>query len=308
MPRPRRPRSPPPRPPGPAVERRSGSPSSVREGAARATCAAPGPSNRRAPRLRSRTRRRARRLARPRGAHRARRLRTRSRPWPPTSCPAAAPFAFSDQWVVWLVGASQLVAQPRNLTGRAARRGDRARVRAARPPRRSPAQSLVFHRAGRSGSPDPACSTSGTGRGSGYCVRTERRCPTAQPLFRRRASSLYVRSTYTRQELLLGPPVPPRAEARPLSLRHHADRAAATPGREPGHSRHRVGYPGRQAAPARAPSARRGSPPRCGPRRSGRCEAYVTRLRRSQGGVSTTTAAVLDRSAVSPERTATAAG
>ena len=91
-------------------------------------------------------------------------------------------------------------------------------------------------------------------------LRSERRALLLNPSFDGRAL-LYVRSTYTRQELRLGPLARRTHHARPRPLPHHPDRA---PRRRP-----RAGppppprrLPGRQAAAARARARRPASPTR----------------------------------------------
>ena len=199
--------------------------------------------------------------------------------------PGGGAFTFSDQWVVWLVGTAQLVAQPRNLS--AAPRvvaTARAREQLGRPSLAG--QSLVFHRAGRSGSQIRLLDL---GTGAERVLRSERRALLLNPSFDGR-ELLYVRSTYTRQELRLGPPGR-RAPTRDRRLYSTTPTGRRDAGHEPGHGRHRAGYP-------------RGRPPRLAPRPPagvsttlwttalGPREAYVTRLRR-RGGTTTTTAAVL---------------
>jgi hypothetical protein len=199
--------------------------------------------------------------------------------------PGGGAFAFSDQWVVWLVGTSQLVAQPRNLAAAprvVASAG--ASDQLGRPALAG--QSLVFHRAARTGSQIRLLDL---GTGGERLLRSERRALLLNPSFDGR-ELLYVRSTYTRQELRLGPPGR-RAPTRDRRLYGTTPTGRRDAGHEEGHGRHRAGYPG-------------GRPPRLAPRPPagisytlwstalGPQAAYVTRLRH-RGGTTTTTAAVL---------------
>jgi hypothetical protein len=194
-------------------------------------------------------------------------------------------FAFSDQWVVWLVGTVQLVAQPRN--GGAPPRA----VALARPGEQlgRPAlagQTLVFHRAGRAGSQIRLLDL---GSGQERVLRSEKRALLLNPSFDG-GSLLYVRSTSTRQELRLGPPVR-RATTRDRRLYSTTPTGRRDAGHEKGHGRHHAGYPG-------------GRPPRLAPRPPagvsttlwttalGPATAYVTRLRH-RSGTTTTAATVL---------------
>ena len=199
--------------------------------------------------------------------------------------PGGGAFAFSDQWIVWLVGTTQLVAQPRSAampprvvaTARASEQLGRPALAG---------QSLVFHRAGRTGSQIRLVDL---GTGAERVLRSEPRALLLNPSFDGR-ELLYVRSTYTRQELRLGPPGR-RAPARDRRLYSTTPTGRRDSGHEEGHGRHRAGYPG-------------GRPPRLAPRPPagisytlwstalGPQAAYVTRLRH-RGGTTTTTAAVL---------------
>ena len=220
--------------------------------AASATCAAAG--HVRAPRPRSRARRRARRLAR-RGADRARRRRARSRPSRTYESPGGGAFAFSDQWVVWLVGHHAARRPAAQATARAARRGDaRAAEQLGRPALAG--QSLVFHRAGRSGAQIRLLDL-GTGAGAACCARSGARCCSTRP------STAASCSTCAR---------PTRARscgsARPAGARPRATAASTAPprparrdaGHEPGHAPPPRRLPGRQARrrsrPARPPASR----------------------------------------------------
>ncbi len=207
--------------------------------------------------------------------------------------PGGRAFAFSDQWVVWLVGTTRLVAQPRNVSAPprvvASARGAEQLGRPA-----LAGQALVFHRAGPAGSQIRLLDL-GTGRER--VLRSERRALLINPSYDGR-ELLYVRSTATRQELRLGAPRR-RATTRDRRLYGTTPTGRRDSGHEPGRGRHRAGYPG-------------GDPPRLAPRPPagvsttlwttalGPDAAYVTRLRRRAGA---TTATVL-----SVRRTSTAAG
>jgi hypothetical protein len=197
--------------------------------------------------------------------------------------PGGGAFAFSDQWVVWLVGTAQLVAQPRNLT--AAPRvvaSARASEQLGRPALAG--QSLVFHRVGRSGSQIRLLDL---GTGLERVLRSERRAQLLNPSFDG-GELLYVRSTYTRQELLLGPP-DRRATRHDRRLYGTTPTGRRDAGREPGHARHRVGYPGRRPPPL-APRPAAGITSTLWTTALGPREAYVTRLRRHRGSTATTAA------------------
>ena len=167
------------------------------------------------------------------------------------AAPGAGPFAFSDQWVVWLVGQTQLVVQPRDASRR---RRARSRPRApasSSAARRSSARPSLFHRAGKAGSSIRLFDLA-TGRES--VVRSERRALLSNPSFDGRRM-LYVRSTYTRQELRLGPLVRRAHDAATSAL--YRTTPTARRDAEP-----RAGPPpplrrlqGRQAAAAGAPPA-----------------------------------------------------
>ena len=199
--------------------------------------------------------------------------------------PGGGAFAFSDQWVVWLAGTRQLVAQPRNLSAPARVVATaRAREQLGRPGLAG--QSLVFHRAGRSGAQIRLLDL-GTGRER--VLRSERRALLLNPSFDGR-ELLYVRSTSTRQELRLGPPGR-RRSTRDRVLYGTTPTGRRDAGREPGHARHRVGYPGNRP-PRLAPRPRAGITDTLWTTALGPREAYVTRLRLRRGAT-TTTAAVL---------------
>jgi hypothetical protein len=199
--------------------------------------------------------------------------------------PGGGAFAFSDQWVVWLVGTAQLVAQPRDVST------PPRLVATARPGEQlgRPAlagQALVFHRAGRSGAQIRLLDL---GTGQERVLRSERRALLLNPSFDGR-ELLYVRSTSTRQELRLGPPGR-RAPTRDRRLYSTTPTARRDAGHEPGRGRHRVGYPGKKP-PRLAPRPPAGVSNTLWTTALGPQAAYVTRLRR-RGGTTTTTAAVL---------------
>jgi hypothetical protein len=197
--------------------------------------------------------------------------------------PGGGAFAFSDQWVVWLVGTTQLVAVPRN--GSAAPRvvaSARGSEQLGRPGLAG--QSLVFHRAGRDGSQIRLVDL-GTGREQQ--LRSERRALLLNPSFDGRAL-LYVRSTSTRQELRVGPPGR-RATTHDRVLYGTTPTARRDAEHEKGHGRHHAGYPG--GRPPRLPARPRpGITDTLWTTALGPSAAYVTRLR-LRGG--TTTATVL---------------
>ena len=196
--------------------------------------------------------------------------------------PGGGAFAFSDQWVVWRVGTTQLVAQPRNVSAAprvvATARGGEQLGRPA-----LAGQALVFHRAGRTGGAQIRLVDLGSGQER--VLRSEKRALLLNPSFDGNAL-LYVRSTYTRQELRLGPPVR-RATTRDRRLYGTTPTGRRDAGHEKGHGRHRAGYKG-------------GKPPKLAPRPPagvsttlwttalGPGAAYVTRLRHRTGAAATT--------------------
>ncbi len=201
------------------------------------------------------------------------------------TAPGAGPFAFSDQWVVWLVGQAQLVVQPRNA-------GVAPRTVAAAAPGEQLGRpsivgsALVFHRASRAGSSirlfDLAVNREST-------VRSERRALLSNPSFDGRRI-VYVRSTSTLQELRLGPLVR-RSVSRDQALYRTTPTARRDATHEKGRHRHSAGYKG-------------GKPPRLAPRPPagvvdtlwttalGPTAAYVTRLRKRSGVTSATVLSV----------------
>jgi hypothetical protein len=194
-------------------------------------------------------------------------------------------FAFSDQWVVWLVGTSQLVAQPRNFSAppRVVATA-RASEQLGRPALAG--QALVFHRAGRAGAQIRLLDLA---TGGERVLRSERRALLLNPSFDGR-ELLYVRSTSTRQELRLGPP-DRRATTRDRRLYGTTPTGRRDAGHEKGHGRHRAGYPGGNP-PALAPRPPAGVSTTLWTTALGPGAAYVTRLRH-RSGTPGTTAAVL---------------
>jgi hypothetical protein len=194
-------------------------------------------------------------------------------------------FAFSDQWVVWLVGTAQLVAQPRNAT--AAPRAvaiARAGEQLGRPALAG--QALVFHRAGRSGSQIRRLDLL---TGQEQVLRSEKRALLLNPSFDG-GTLLYVRSTYTRQELRVGPPVR-RATTRDRRLYSTTPTGRRDAGHERGRGRHRARNPDRKP-PRLPPRPPAGVSTTLWTTALGPATAYVTRLRHRRG-TPTTTATVL---------------
>jgi hypothetical protein len=199
--------------------------------------------------------------------------------------PGGGAFAFSDQWVVWLVGTAQLVAQPRNAT--AAPRAvaiARAGEQLGRPALAG--QALVFHRAGRSGSQIRRLDLL---TGQEQVLRSEKRALLLNPSFDG-GSLLYVRSTYTRQELRVGPPVR-RATTRDRRLYSTTPTGRRDAGHERGRGRHRARNPDRKP-PRLPPRPPAGVSTTLWTTALGPATAYVTRLRHRRG-TPTTTATVL---------------
>ena len=190
--------------------------------------------------------------------------------------PGGGAFAFSDQWVVWLVGTAELVAQPRNAASppRVVARA-RGSEQLGRPGLAG--QALVFHRAGRAGSRIRLLDL-GTGREQ--TLRSERRALLTNPAFDG-SNLLYVRSTYTRQELRLGPATR-RATTRDRRLLATTPTARRDAGRDKGHHRHRAGYP-RRRPPRLAPRPPAGVTDTLWTTALGPGAAYVTRLRLTRG-------------------------
>jgi len=194
--------------------------------------------------------------------------------------PGAGRFAFSAEWVVWRVGQTTLMAQPRNRS-----RPPHAVVRVSAPeqvgrPSLAGAR-LIFHRAGRSGSQIVLLDlASGAQR-----VLRRSNAQLLNPATDGRAL-LYVRSSALGQELRLGTL---DADADRVLYRA-APTARRDTGVEPGRARHRAGYPGGRA-PRLAPRPRDGITDTLWSTALSAEAAYVTRLRRGAGGA--TSAVVL---------------
>jgi hypothetical protein len=195
--------------------------------------------------------------------------------------PGAGAFAFSDQWVVWLAGGRQLIAQPRDATV---------------PPRivvqASGSQQLgrpsivgatvVFHRAGRAGAQIRLLDLA---TGQERLVRSEPRALLSNPSFDGR-ELLYVRSTYTRQELRLGSAALRRTTSDRVLYRT-TPTARRDASHEPGRHRHSVGYPHGKPPPL-APRPPAGVVDTLWTTALGPADAFVTRLRK-RGGVTSAT-------------------
>ncbi len=104
---------------------------------------------------------------------------------------------------------------------------------------------------------------------------------------------LYVRSTYTLQELRLGPIVR-RKTTRDQVLYRTTPTARRDASHEPGHHRHSAGYKGGKPPPL-APRPPAGVVDTLWTTALGPSAAYVTRLRKKSG---VTTATLLERSAL----------
>jgi hypothetical protein len=197
--------------------------------------------------------------------------------------PGGGPFAFSDRWVVWLVGNKQLWAQPRD-PGPAPR--EVARVRSSDQVLGRPSivgATVVYHRAGKSGSEIRLLDLD---LGVETRLRSEHRALLSNPTFDGRRL-LYVRSVYTRQELRLGP-LQPRATTKDQRLYTTWPTGRRDLGREPGHHRHRAGY--RDHKPPklwRRPPA--GITDTLWTTALGPTTAYVTRIRKRTGAPTTST-------------------
>jgi hypothetical protein len=195
--------------------------------------------------------------------------------------PGGGAFAFSDRWVVWLVGASQLVAQPRD--GSAAPRVVATATGSDQLGRPGlSGQTLVYHRAGRRGSRIQLLDLA---TGAGRVLRSERRALLSNPSFDGR-ELLYVRSTYTRQELRLGPPLR-RATTRDRRLYGTTPTARRDADHDKGRHLIHQGYPGGHPPPL-PPRPRAGITDTLWTTALGPSTAYVTRLR-LRGGRTTAT-------------------
>jgi hypothetical protein len=182
---------------------------------------------------------------------------------------------------VWLVGTSQLVAVPRN--GSAAPRvvaSARGAEQLGRPALAG--QSLAFHRAGRAGA---SIRLLDLGTGRERTLRSERRALLLNPSFDG-GELLYVRSTYTRQELRLGPP-----GRRPTTRDRVVYSTTPTARRDADHDKGRhlihAGYPGGHPPPL-APRPPAGITDTLWTTALGPTAAYVTRVR-LRGGRTTST-------------------
>jgi hypothetical protein len=198
------------------------------------------------------------------------------------NAPGAGPFAFSDRWVVWLVGNKQLFATPRDRDSAV----EVARVR--RPDQLLGRPSIVgatvvYHRAGPKGSEIRLLDLD---LGVETLLRSEHRALLSNPTFDGRRL-LYVRSTYKAQELRLGP-LQPRATTKDQRLYTTWPTGRRDLGREKGHHRHRAGY--RDHKPPklwRRPPA--GITDTLWTTALGPTTAYVTRIRKRAGTATTST-------------------
>jgi hypothetical protein len=194
--------------------------------------------------------------------------------------PGAGPFAFSDRWVVWLVGGRQLFAQPRDSSV-APREVARAlgSEQLGRPS--IVGATVVYHRAGRDGSQIRRLDLA---TGTDAVLRSEPRALLSNPTFDGHRI-LYVRSTYTRQELRLGP-VARRKTTRDQLLYGTTPTARRDAEHEKGHGLHHAGYPHgkRPKLPARPPA---GVIDTLWTTALGPTTAYVTRIRKRTGAATT---------------------
>ena len=196
--------------------------------------------------------------------------------------PGAGPFAFSDRWVVWLVGGRQLFAQPRDSSA-APREVARARVSELLGRPSIVGATVVYHRADTTGSQIRLLDLA-TGRDT--LLRSEHRALLSNPTFDGRRV-LYVRSVYTQQELRLGP-LQRRATTKDQRLYTTWPTGRRDLGREKGHHRHRAGY--RHHKPPklwRRPPA--GITDTLWTTALGPTTAYVTRIRKRTGAATTST-------------------
>jgi hypothetical protein len=142
--------------------------------------------------------------------------------------------------------------------------------------------TIVFHRAGKASSSIRLFDLA-TGRES--LLRSERRALLSNPSFDGRRV-LYVRSTYTLQELRLGI-LQRRSTTRDRALYRTTPTARRDASHEPGHHRHSAGYKGGKPPPL-APRPPAGVVDTLWTTALGPSAAYVTRLRK-QSGVTTAT-------------------
>ena len=227
-------------------------------------------------RPRSRRRRRPRRLARPPTARSCSRDPTRSLRWRPTPrrAPARSRSATS--------GSCGWSARRSSSCNHATPRRRRASIASARPGEQLGRPSIVgstivFHRAGKAGSSIRLFDLA-TGRES--LLRSERRALLSNPSFDGRRV-LYVRSTYTLQELRLGI-LQRRSTTRDRALYRTTPTARRDASHEPGHHRHSAGYKGGKPPPL-APRPPAGVVDTLWTTALGPSAAYVTRLRKKSG-------------------------
>ena len=202
------------------------------------------------------------------------------------AAPGAGPFAFSDQWVVWLVGNAQLVVQPRDAsvaprTIATARPGEQL----GRPSIAGGA--VVFHRAGKTGSSirlfDLVANLEGV-----HPLRAPRAAQ--QPDLRRRPPALRPLDLHAP-----GAPAraarPPQDHARPPRSTAPLRPPAATPATSRATTATHAGYKGRKPPPL-APRPPAGVVDTLWTTALGPGAAYVTRLRKKSGVTSATVLSV----------------
>jgi hypothetical protein len=198
------------------------------------------------------------------------------------AAPGAGPFAFSDRWVVWVVGGKQLFATPRDRPSPR----EVARVRRTDQVLGRPSivgASVVYHRAGPKGSEIRRLDLD---KGVDTRLRSEHRALLSNPTFDG-SRVLYVRSTYKGQELRLGT-LRPRATTKDQRLYTTWPTGRRDLGREKGHHRHRAGYKDHKAPKLwRRPPA--GITDTLWTTALGPTTAYVTRLRKRTGAATTST-------------------
>ncbi len=215
--------------------------------------------------------------------------------------PGRRPVRVQRLWVVWLVGQTQLVVQPRDAsvaprTVATARAGEQL----GRPS--IVGSALLFHRAGKNGS---SIRLYDLAAGRESVVRSEKRALLEQPDVRRHARRLRALDLHAAGAPPRSDP-PPRDVARPSPVPHHPHRA---PRREP---RARPPPPlgrlqGRKPPPL-APRPPKGVVDTLWTTALGPSAAYVTRLRK-KSGVTTATILSVPRSGRRPRsagRTSTA--
>jgi hypothetical protein len=185
--------------------------------------------------------------------------------------------------VVWLVGQGQLVVQPRDAgvpprTIANARAGEQL----GRPA--ITGSIVLFHRAGKRGSSIRAFDLA---TGVESVLRSERRALLSNPSSDG-ANLLYVRSTYTLQEIRTGA-IARRKTTRDRALYRTTPTARRDATHESGRHRHGAGYKGGKPPPL-APRPPKGVVDTLWTTALGPNAAYVTRLRKRSGA---TTATVL---------------